>query len=93
MSEALALRLFYVYEHRPASRLIAVFHPRCEHRFPRLDLQVILQVHDLGCRLVLRGVGTSHLGNNPIASFFSGTPTSFPEHKCAGTIALVVFKR
>jgi hypothetical protein len=55
--------------------------------------EVILQVHGLGCRLVPRGVGTSHLGNNPIGSFFSRTPTSLPDHTCAGTIALVVFER
>jgi hypothetical protein len=55
--------------------------------------EVILQVHGLGCRLVPRGVGTSHLGSNLTGSFSAVPPHHYPEHKCAGTIALVVFER
>jgi len=54
--------------------------------------EVIRQVHGLGYRLVFWGVGTPHLGNNPIVSFLKCIQTSFPEHKCAGTTAPVVFE-
>ena len=36
-SEGPVPRSFFVHEHRPASRLLAPFHPRCEHDFCCLD--------------------------------------------------------
>jgi len=61
--------------------------------FVVLSREVIRQVHGLGCRLVFWGVGTPHLGNNPIVRLFRSIPTLFTGHKNAGTTTLVVFER